>query len=156
MAAVGSADAAIVEVAAPEVQQGVFCRRNLLITAALIAAAILAFAALDKFLAIPMRRWSYAPYYVLQAWSWLHGRWDIDPTGTSFIDIIMLNGKYYSIYAPFPAVMLLPVVAVFGLRTSDIIFTIVVSGINLGMLYLLLEQLRALGLTHRSPRENVA
>ncbi len=156
MEAVRTSDAAVLNRAEPTTQQRVFSQRNLLITGALVVGAILAFAALDKLFAISMRRWSITPYYVLQAWSWLHGRWDIDPTGTSRIDIIMLHGKYYSIYAPFPAVMLLPFVAIFGPTISDIIFTIVVSGINLGVLYLLLEQLRALGLTHRSPRENVA
>lgn len=97
---------------------------------------------------------SHAPHDIAQAESFLHGRWDITSAGPLY-DTIRLHGETYSIYPPFPALVMLPFVALFGAHTSDIFITAVISALNLPLLYLLLEQTRVNGLTQRSPRENL-
>jgi hypothetical protein len=69
--------------------------------------------------------------------------------------VIVVNGKDYIVYPPFPALLLLPFVAVFGLATSDILFTAVAAACNLPLLFLVFEQARQSGLTRRSWIENL-
>ncbi len=97
---------------------------------------------------------SYANHFVYQAQSLLHGHLDI-PKFTK-TDIILVNGKYYIVYPPFPAIVMMPFVALFGLGFSDIFFTQVVSAINLVLLFWLLELLRRSGRSHRTFSQNVA
>ena len=70
-------------------------------------------------------------------------------------DVVLINGKSYIVYPPFPALLLLPFVAVFGLATSDVLFTTVMAALNLPLLFLLFEQVRRNGLTQRRWAENV-
>lgn len=143
------------EASEPNAEDRVFSWPNLLIVSELVLVAILLFVALDRICGVSILGKSGAPYYVDQAWSWLHGRWDLDAPGQS-VDIIVLHGKSISIYPPFPSVLLLPFVAIWGTQVSDILFGIVMGGIMLGALYLLLEQLRVSGLSRRSQRENLS
>jgi hypothetical protein len=129
-------------------------RRNLAISCGLFVGALLALFALETKFKIPLTSVSSAPHYVYQAWSFLHGRWDLDLSAQT-TDIVVLHGKHYIVYPPFPAVMLMPFVAIFGLSTSDVLFTAVVSACNLPLLYLLFEQVRAIGFTRRSWVENL-
>lgn len=134
---------------------GVFTRRNLIIVALLMAGAILLFLGFDAISHVTVSWPSLYSYFAYQADAWLHGRWDINVTGrTDFTDLIQIDGKYYSIYGPFPALVMLPLVAIFGLNANDVLLTIVLSGANLGLLFLLFEQLRANGWTQRGWREN--
>src|SRR5579884_1273142 len=130
-------------------------RRNLAVVACLFVAALGGIFALQHKFHINSFGVSQFPHYVYQAESFLHGRWDVD-LPRSLTDIVVLHGKDYTIYPPFPAVLLMPFVAVFGTATSDILFTAVISALNLGVLYLLLEQARVLGLTRRTWLENAA
>lgn len=147
----------VAEVTRTTTTAAVFNWRNLTIALALWAGTMLVFFAIDKYLGLSIRGVSQTPYYVLQASSWLHGRWDLVlPGPQETTDLVVLHGGLYSIFGPFPAVVMLPFVALFGPQVSDIFLTIVVSGLNVGLLYLLLEQLRANGLTQRGWRENAA
>ncbi len=158
---VGDTQVGVGLVAKPQIRRGVAgylwdgIRRhpNLVITIALFVGAVVAFMALDAAFGIDFTRPSSNPYYTYQASSWLQGRWDIAVPGDK-TDLITLHGKLYSIYAPFPAVLLLPLVAMWGTGVSDILFTLVVSACNLSLLFLVLQQLSARGLTSRSTREN--
>ena len=98
---------------------------------------------------------SAAPHFLYQAESFLQGRWDLHHVTSQTTDIVTLHGKYYIVYPPFPAIALLPFVAIWGLHTSDILFTSIISACNLPLLYLLFEQARACGLTRRPRIENV-
>lgn len=131
----------------------VFTRRNLGIAVILALCALLFFVMLDKMWHISVHKPSTYNYFALQADAWLHGRWDIQGP-SNHEDLVQRDGKYYSVYGPFPALLMLPLVAVFGSNVSDILFTIVISAANLGLLFLLFEQLRASGLTQRGWREN--
>ena len=49
--------------------------------------------------------------------------------------------KYYVSFPPFPAVLMLPLVAVLHHRTNDVIFSVVLAGMVPALLYLLLRRL---------------
>ncbi len=97
---------------------------------------------------------SDAPHYVYQAKAFLLGQWNVS-LPTSVTDVVVIHGKDYIIYPPFPALLLLPFVAIWGVSTSDILFTAICSSLCLSLLFLLFEQARANGLTRRSSLENV-
>ncbi len=97
---------------------------------------------------------SDANHFVYQAYSLLHMRLDI-PQFTP-TDIILVNSKHYIVYPPFPAILMMPFVAIFGLGFSDIFFTQVCSAINIVLLFWLLETLRLSGRSRRTFQQNVA
>lgn len=131
-----------------------FSRRNALVVAALFAAALLTLWIFEKALYIGIHSVSPVNYFVYQAESFLHGRWDLNLSPT-FTDIVTIHGKYYIVYPPMPAIVLMPFVAIFGLQTSDVLFTAICSALNLSILYLVLEQVRENGFTRRRSIENV-
>lgn len=132
----------------------VFSRRNLLAAASLFIAGLLTLWAFETRLHIGPRSTSQVSYYVYQAESFLHGRWDLN-LPSSLVDIVVVNGKHYIVYPPMPAIVLMPFVAIFGLHTSDVLFTAVCSALNLSFIFLMLEQLRRNGFTQRVWLENV-
>lgn len=138
-----------------EITAGVFTRPNLHLVALLFTLALLSLLALQAWFHILPIGTSLAPHFIYQAEAFLQGRWDLHHVSTTSTDIIALHGKYYIVYPPFPAIALMPFVAIWGLHTSDILFTTVISALNLPLIYLLFEQVRASGLTRRSRRENV-
>lgn len=97
---------------------------------------------------------SYAPHFVYQADAFLHGRWNVT-LGKDVTDVVTIAGKQFIVNPPMPAILLMPFVAVWGLRFSDILFTTVIASLNMGLLYLLLEQVRASGFSKRSERANL-
>ncbi len=58
-------------------------------------------------------------------------------------------------FPSFPAVLLMPFVAVLGTGVSDVWFTVLVAGLNVGLLFLFLELLTHRGHSLRSRRENL-
>lgn len=133
----------------------VFSRRNLNTAFTLWLCTLLILVACQVAFGRPYMAQSRFPYFVNQAWSWLHGSWSIDPPLGTRTDLALLHGKWYEIYPQFPSVLMLPFVAIFGPGMSDNFFTDVVSACDLGLLFLLFEQMRATGLVTRSHRENV-
>jgi hypothetical protein len=97
---------------------------------------------------------SFAPHFVAQADAWLHGRWNV-AMAPGTVDTADVRGKVYILYPPFPAILLLPFVAIFGRATSDTLFTAVLASGNLALLYLLFEQARANGWTRHTRQENL-
>jgi hypothetical protein len=53
-------------------------------------------------------------------------------------------------FPPFPAIPMLPLVAIWGLQFNDVLFTALWAGLNPMLLFLLLRTLRARGLSRRS------
>ena len=53
-------------------------------------------------------------------------------------------------FPPFPAIPMLPLVAIWGLHFNDVLFTALWAGLNPMLLFLLLRALRARGLSRRS------
>jgi hypothetical protein len=157
---VGGAEAGVLDApraSAPAMEKTgapVFGARNLGLAATLFVAALVTLITLQARLGIPPLGVSSAPHYLYQAESFLRGRWDLTPPAPLH-DTIQVGGKTYMVYPPFPALLMLPFVALFGAQTSDIFITTVISALNLPLLYLLLEQARVNGLTARSQRDNL-
>ncbi len=147
-AATSTADA-IAEAHRADVAAPAFGRRNLITAVALYLVALGGMVLLDHALNQSVRSVSNGPDFIYQAEAFLHGRWNI-VAPPRVPDVVLLDGKQYIVYPPFPALLMVPLVAIWGLKTSDVLFTLVISAANLPLLYLLLEQLRANGLTRRS------
>lgn len=63
--------------------------------------------------------------------------------------------EYYVSFPPFPAVALVPVVAVFGYDTNDVLITVLVGGLNAVLLFWFLQLLVIRGHSRRSTRDNM-
>lgn len=118
-------------------------------------------------------RQSAAPHFVYQAKAWLEGRPDIDPEVLPNIEdwacVRELNGvkarcegrlqpgdRWYSSFPWFPAVVMLPFVAVNGYQLNDTSFGVIVAALALALFYALLRLLSELEGTKRTPGENAA
>ena len=64
--------------------------------------------------------------------------------------IVSRSSIRYVSFPPFPAVLMAPFVAVWGLRFNDVLFTALWAGLNPALLFLLLGDLRRRGLSRRS------
>lgn len=134
-------------------------RRRLIVAAAIYVVSVIAFAAL----AGPQRLTEHTPFnhYAHLADAWLHGRQDLrngEPRYAQGNDFAHFEGKVYISFPPFPAVLMLPMVALAGNpeNFADGQFIIWMAGIGPAVLFLVLEKLRR---TERSPRseiENIA
>lgn len=83
---------------------------------------------------------SQNPYnsYVLQASSWLQGRLDLGQNYT-YLELAVLNGKYFVSFPPFPSMLLLPFVAVFGTDVKDGILAVVSTLVGAVYVYRLIK-----------------
>lgn len=105
---------------------------------------------------------AHTPYnhFALLAEGWLSGRLDLggSPPGyTGNNDFARVDGRYYVVFPPFPAVLLLPCVWLAGgpERVPDGLFFLLLSGTGPAFLFLALEKLRRGGDSSRSERENL-
>ena len=115
-------------------------------------------------------------HYVHLAHAWLEGRLDLggDPPGTNdwaCFDTVSRGpcpaGQYrfsgpdaeryrwYVSFPPLPAILLLPVVAIFGLATLDALFWALFAGAAPALLFIVLRFLRESGRSGRSRRDDL-
>ncbi len=133
-------------------------RRRFCIALAIYLAAALIYLAV----AGPPRIASHTPYnhYAHLAHAWLHKTNAIEggPPGYSGNnDFASFEGKTFISFPPFPAVLMVPLVALAGTpeRFSDGQFVIWLAGIGPAVLFLILEKLRKTERSERSEFENV-
>ncbi len=89
---------------------------------------------------------------VLQAQAWLHGHLDI---GVHIKDSIVVGGKFYIIYPPLPASLMVPFIAILGDKFSDVWFTWAFAALNIILLFRTLEVMRVRRISNRLPLENL-
>jgi hypothetical protein len=96
-------------------------------------------------------------HFALLAESWLHGRLDLIEPPPHRNDFAFYAGKHYVVFPPFPALLILPLVAVEGgaRAVRDGAFFLALAGIGPAVLFLALEKLRRLGQSVRTERENL-
>ena len=115
-------------------------------------------------------------HYVHLAHAWLEGRLDIggDPPGTNdwacfdtatqgpcprgryaFSGPDAQRYRWYVSFPPLPAVLLVPVVAIFGLGTLDALFWVLFAGLAPALLFVLLRFLRESERSQRSQRDDL-
>jgi hypothetical protein len=78
-------------------------------------------------------------YYNYLADAFLHGQTWLRVVPPSTLDLSFFNGRYYLNWPPFPAILLMPFVAVFGVHLSDVFYTLVVATLNVGLVAQLLR-----------------
>jgi len=95
-------------------------------------------------------------HFAQLAEAWLHGRLDLGgppPSYSQNNDFAQYAGKWFIVFPPFPAVLLLPLVKIGGgaTKVQDGQFFIWMAGIAPAALFLAIEKLRRMGLTGRGP-----
>jgi len=93
-------------------------------------------------------------HFALLAESWLGGRLDLGGPPPGYAqnnDFAQIGGKWFVVFPPFPALLLLPLVKLGGsaARVQDGQFFLWLSGVAPAALFLVLEKLRRMGLTGR-------
>ncbi len=115
-------------------------------------------------------------HYVVLANAWLEGRLDVGgaPPGTNdwacfdtvdegpcppgrytFDSPDAERHRWYVSFPPLPAVLLLPVVAIFGLSTLDVLVWTLLAGLGPALLFIFLRRLREAGRSGRSQRDDL-
>jgi len=84
---------------------------------------------------------SGTPYFNYLADAFLHGQFNLRLDPPSLFDLVLFKNKIFLYWAPFPAILLMPFIAVFGVNFSDILFTIFIGSINISLLTILISEL---------------
>ena len=85
---------------------------------------------------------SLAPHFVYQADAFLHGQLHLTVARPPNLnDWVLMNGRWYVSFPPGPAILMMPFVAIFGLKANDVAFTIVFAAANVALFYRLLRRL---------------
>src|ERR1700685_1036292 len=79
--------------------------------------------------------------YVWEADGWLRGYTYLPHFPGDYIDAIPFHGRAYVYEAPFPAVLLLPFVAVWGLSTNQTLLAIGLAAIGIGVAWLVARRI---------------
>lgn len=106
------------------------------IIAGLFALVFYALLALQYGLITPAGSFAYFNYL---ADAFLHGQMHLRIVPPSQLDLSLFDGRYYLYWGPFPAVLLMPLVALFGVTFSDVIFTFTIGAFNVGLVALVLR-----------------
>jgi len=86
---------------------------------------------------------SLAPHFVYQADAFLHGQLSLTVARPPNLnDWVLQDGRWYVSFPPFPALVMVPLVALFGLSFNDVAFTLFFSAANVALLYRLLRRLQ--------------
>ncbi len=95
-------------------------------------------------------------HFVNLAQSFLAGQAEVignRPPGNN--DWAFYEGKWYVSFPPFPALVILPAVVIWGDRVWDPLFWAIFAGLGPALLYVLLRHLRESGMSERTAREDV-
>jgi hypothetical protein len=79
------------------------------------------------------------PYYNYLADAFIHGQTWLRILPPSVHDLSIFNGRYYLYWSPFPALILMPFVAIFGVQLNDVIYTLLIASLNVGLVAQLLR-----------------
>lgn len=133
---------------------------------------LVSFAVLASFSSQRFLRQSEAPHFVYQSKAWLEGRLDLDPEVLPNLEdwacVREVAGKkvrcegrlrpgdrWYVSFPSFPAVVMLPFVALHGYQFNDTSFGVIVGALAVALFYSLLRFLAKEGETTRDRTENV-
>ncbi len=97
----------------------------------------------------PQSRW---PHFLYYAQALLDGQLHMSATPPALLDLAQYEGRLYLHFPPFPAVLLMPWVGLFGLEASDRIVSVLLGASNGALLWWLLEGLDRRGLVPSTPQ----
>lgn len=80
-------------------------------------------------------------YFNFLADAFLHGQLALRVASENVADLIVYNGQYYLYWPPFPAILLMPLVALFGADVSDILYTAILTALSIALVAKLLQLL---------------
>ena len=83
---------------------------------------------------------SQAPHFVWQAQAFDHGQLSLLGQPPNLNDWVLRDGRWYVSFPPFPAVLMMPLVAIWGTSLNDVAFTLVFAALNVALLYRLLRR----------------
>jgi len=90
-------------------------------------------------------------YFNYLADAFLHGQLDFRLDPPIIHDLVLFNDEIYAYWPPFPAVIMMPFVAIFGVNFSDILFTIFLGSLNVALLSVLFSELRKKEIVYLEP-----
>ena len=76
---------------------------------------------------------SNSPYFNYLADAFLHGQLSLRLIPANHHDLALFNGQYFMYWPPFPAILLMPIVAVLGVGFSDVFFTLLIGALNVAL-----------------------
>ena len=85
---------------------------------------------------------SLAPHFVWQADAFLHGQLAIRGRPPNLNDWVLQDGRWYVSFPPFPAVLMVPFVALWGRELNDVWFTVVFAALNVPLFFRLLRRIQ--------------
>jgi hypothetical protein len=85
-------------------------------------------------------------YFNYLADAFLHGQLHLRLTPESTVDLVQYGDRLYLYWSPFPALLLTPLVALFGVAVSDRLYTAVLAAITVALLAHFLARLNDTGI----------
>ena len=92
-------------------------------------------------------------YFNYLADAFLHGQLHLRVQPPSALDLSVFEGRFYLYWPPFPALLLLPFIAAWGVQFSDSLFTIGIAGLNVSLVAILLRRVSQAAIVALSPVE---
>ena len=80
-------------------------------------------------------------YFIYLSEAFLSGRLNVVDTPFYFEELINKNGKFYTIYPPMPALLLIPFVAIWGKVFSQVLASLILGAVNVSLVYFLMRRL---------------
>ena len=132
---------------------GALMRRKLALPLAIFASCAAIYV-----LTLGPRAWQPSPnnHFVHLADSFLHGQLSVvgnQPPGNN--DWARYEGRWFVSFPPFPAIVILPAVAIWGTATLDRLFWAILAGLGPALLFVLLRRLSERGESTRGTRDNL-
>lgn len=93
----------------------------------------------------PFRVGQFA-YFNYLADAFLHGQLNLRILPANLHDLSFFDGKYFLYWPPMPAIVLMPFVALFGVRFSDVFFNVVIASANVAAIYAIFRAIDSKGL----------
>ncbi len=93
---------------------------------------------------------SQYPYFVSLGDAFLHGRLDLQTPPNVAYDLSLFAGRVYLYWPPFPALLFVPLVAIFGSGVSDVPLTVAMGGLDVALVSMLLKAMDARGMASLS------
>ena len=97
---------------------------------------------------------SQAPHFVYQADAFLRGQLHLAARPPNLNDWVFEHGRWYVSFPPFPALLMMPFVALAGLAFNDVAFTIPFAALNVALLYRLMRRFQDLDGASRTEWEH--
>jgi hypothetical protein len=87
-------------------------------------------------------------YFAYLADAFNHGQFHLRLNPQNLHDLVIFNGWVYLYWFPMPAILMMPLVAIFGVSLSDVLLTILFGGLNAYLFTVLLHQAKLRQIHH--------